>query len=623
MAFAINTYTGNGSLTSFSVSFPYIEQAHVIVTVGGVTKTISSDYNFTNASTIAFSSAPANGAIIKFTRSTNRTARLVDYQDGSTITEAILDQDGNQSFFMAQEAIDITEGTLNLSASTDQWDATNKRITNVANPTSDQDAATKHYLENTWLSASDKTTLNNVDTNIAAINTVNSNIAAIATSNSNSTNINTVATNIGSVNTVATDITKVIAVANDLAEAVSEVETVADDLNEATSEIDTVAGSITNVDLVGGSIGSVNTLAGISNLQNLANAHTQVTTVGNNIPAVEAFGNTYKISANAPSSPIEGTLWFDTTADTMKVYNGSSFANAGSSVNGTSIRCKYIATANQTTFTGASHSDTGNTILSYDSGFIDVFKNGVHLDPSDYTATNGSSVVLDTGASLNDEIYVLAFGTFNVASLSATNITSGIIATARGGTGLSTLGTAGQALVVNAGGNALEFSNASSAEVYGFNKYYNPSTLVKTVTVSSVGGSNKYFIDGVQQDTLDLYEGNTYIFNHPSAHPFRFSTDSGNSNAYTTGVTVNSSTQVTIVVASDAPTLYYYCSSHSGMGGQANTPIPANNAVQYITTNQGQDNITESQYANFDDVLFSASGFVFSINTNGNLISTI
>ena len=59
------------------------------------------------------------------------------------------------------------------------------------------------------------------------------------------------------------------------------------------------------------------------------------------------------------------------------------------------------------------------------------------------------------------------------------------------------------------------------------------------------------------------------------------------------------------------------------MGGQANTPTPANNAVRYITTNQGQDNITESQYANFDDVLFSASGFVFSINSNGNLITTI
>ena len=157
MAFAINTYTGNGSLTSFSVSFPYIEQAHVIVTVGGVTKTISSDYNFTNASTIAFSSAPANGAIIKFTRSTNRTARLVDYQDGSTITEAILDQDGNQSFFMAQEAIDITENTIGLNAN-DDWDATTQKIINVVDPTVAQGAATKNY----------------VDTKLAAdINTVN------------------------------------------------------------------------------------------------------------------------------------------------------------------------------------------------------------------------------------------------------------------------------------------------------------------------------------------------------------------------------------------------------------------------------------------------------------------
>ena len=59
------------------------------------------------------------------------------------------------------------------------------------------------------------------------------------------------------------------------------------------------------------------------------------------------------------------------------------------------------------------------------------------------------------------------------------------------------------------------------------------------------------------------------------------------------------------------------------MGGTANTPVPANNSLRYITTNQGQDDITESQYANFSDVIFSASGFTFSINSNGNLITTI
>ena len=53
------------------------------------------------------------------------------------------------------------------------------------------------------------------------------------------------------------------------------------------------------------------------------------------------------------------------------------------------------------------------------------------------------------------------------------------------------------------------------------------------------------------------------------------------------------------------------------MGGQANTPGSQPNNVQVTTTNQGR-NITNSQYAAFDDVLFGASGFTFSLNSSGN-----
>ena len=185
---------------------------------------------------------------------------------------------------------------------------------------------------------------------------------------------------------------------------------------------------------------------------------------------------------------------------------------------------------------------------------------------------------------------------------------------------LSTAGiSSGQVFKVNDAGNGWELGNASSAEVYGFERYYDPSTIHISVTDS--GG--KYVIDGVSQKTIELYEGNTYVFTHPSAHPFRFSTDSGNTSAYSTGVTVNSTTQVTFVVPSGAPTLYYYCTSHSNMGGQANTPAPRPNKLRYITTNQGQDNITNATYATFSDVLYSASGFTFSMDSNGDLIATI
>ena len=100
----------------------------------------------------------------------------------------------------------------------------------------------------------------------------------------------------------------------------------------------------------------------------------------------------------------------------------------------------------------------------------------------------------------------------------------------------------------------------------------------KTYTVTVVSDSgNKYRFDGFGTSavTLDLAEGGTYIFNYPSAHPFRFSETAdgthGGGTEYTTGVTVLSSTSVQIVVAASAPTLYYYCTIHSGMGGAINT----------------------------------------------------
>ena len=105
-----------------------------------------------------------------------------------------------------------------------------------------------------------------------------------------------------------------------------------------------------------------------------------------------------------------------------------------------------------------------------------------------------------------------------------------------------------------------------------------------TTTVANVSGSNYYFIDGVQQKTLSFTRGQTYKFDQSAStndnHPLRLSTTSNGTHSggspYTTGVTTSgvagtSGAYTQITVAGDAPdTLYYYCSNHSGMGGQIN-----------------------------------------------------
>jgi len=589
MANSFVRYTGNGSTTAFAIPFTYIDSAHLSCTVAGANTTFTLNAAGTTAT---LSSAPANGVAIEFRRKTSQTSRLTDYVAGSVLKESDLDTDSIQAFNMSQEAIDDSGDVIKLDNADFQWDAQSKRLKNVADPTANTDAATKNYLENTWLSTTDKATLTNVNSNIAAINTVNSNISAIGTANTNATNINTVATNIGSVNTVASDITKVVAVANDLAEAVSEVETVADDLNETTSEIDTVATNIANVNTVGLAIANVNTVAGANaniatvagnnsnitsvagnssninsavsnatninsvagiasdvtsvagisaavtavnnnstninavnsnsanintvagnntNINTVAAANTNIGTVATNVAGVNSFAERYRILSSAPSSSNDvGDLYFDTTANELKVYKSSGWAAAGSTVNGTSNRFEYTATANQTTFSG---SDSNSKTLAYDAGFIDCYLNGVKLANADFTATSGTSVILGTGASVNDILMVVAYGTFQLANISIKDLTD----TPAG------FGTAGQALVMNANANGLEYANASSAEVYGF-------------------------------EIVD---------------------------------------------------------------------IATNPTLRLTTTNGGADNISSTAYENFDEVQYAATGFTWSLNASGNLIATV
>ena len=72
----------------------------------------------------------------------------------------------------------------------------------------------------------------------------------------------------------------------------------------------------------------------------------------------------------------------------------------------------YTATAAQTTFTGAD--GNGKTLGYTDGEYVDVYLNGVLLDPADYTATSKTSVVLDSGATVSDIVEIVVYDTFSV-----------------------------------------------------------------------------------------------------------------------------------------------------------------------------------------------------------------
>jgi len=102
---------------------------------------------------------------------------------------------------------------------------------------------------------------------------------------------------------------------------------------------------------------------------------------------------------------ITGALYFNSTTNIMNVYGSGGWQSAGSAVNGTSERTTYTATAGQTVFAA-----------TYDTGYIDVYLNGVKLlVGTDFTATNGTSITLASGASVNDVVDIVAYGTFVLA----------------------------------------------------------------------------------------------------------------------------------------------------------------------------------------------------------------
>ena len=118
------THNGNGSTATFAISFSFLENTEVDVTVGGVLKTLGTHYNISGSS-VTFTSGnipPSGTNNIKFQRDTNISTKKVDFADGSVLTETDLDNNSDQILFAQQEITDKLGG-IEEGATADQTDA--------------------------------------------------------------------------------------------------------------------------------------------------------------------------------------------------------------------------------------------------------------------------------------------------------------------------------------------------------------------------------------------------------------------------------------------------------------------------------------------------------------------
>jgi hypothetical protein len=168
------------------------------------------------------------------------------------------------------------------------------------------------------------------------------------------------------------------------------------------SYVDSILGSATSAATSASNAATSETNAANSASTAAGHAATATSAITNS----QHFVDTYFISGTQPtgSNVTAGDLWFDTTNNLMKVYGASGWQNAGSSVNGTAHRVDFTATSGQTTFSA-----------TYDTGYVDVYLNGVKLAPSDFTASDGANVVLASAAATGDTVSIVSFGTFQLA----------------------------------------------------------------------------------------------------------------------------------------------------------------------------------------------------------------
>ena len=329
---------------------------------------------------VAFSSGTT---IIELRRSTqDQSGPSVDFSNASILTEQDLDNSGKNVFHMAQEAVVTAGKALLYNTGAGVYEAyqpgssVKKRITQVAAPTANDDAVTKTYMEDTWLTSADKTnsaTVAGISTEVATVAGDSTEVTTLVNGTDGTSGTGGTTKNIALVNTVATDIADVNAVAGKeteiglLGTSAMAHATTGHLARLGTADVVTDMGLLGTADCVADMallgttdciadmamlattdiISDLNTLATsdiVSDLNTLATSDIvsdmnalsatgvidDLETCANNLATIQDFANKYRIAGSAPgSNNDDGDLYYNTATNQLNVYDGSAWGAIG------------------------------------------------------------------------------------------------------------------------------------------------------------------------------------------------------------------------------------------------------------------------------------------------------
>ena len=404
-------YTGSAGTGPYAFSFACLATSDIAVYKDTTKLTETSDYTVTLSATTGTGSVTLGSAANSDNTITlvgaRALARTTDFVTAGSLTASALNTDLDSLVIFSQQLSEensrnlkapVTEG---ISGTTDMTiPAKATRASKILEFDSDGNPAVS-------ITATGLSTLAGISGNITTVAGIAANVTTVAGISANVTTVAGIASNVTSVaakaslitsdfvsdlNTLATsaiitdlNILGTADVVADLAllatsDIVSDINTLA--TSDVISDLNTLATSdiVTDLNLLATSANVTNmaTLGAsgvVSNIATVAGSIANVNTTATNIAGVNSFAARYRVAGSDPGSDNDaGDLFFNTSSNILKVYNGSSFDDVTGST---------LAGLSDTNIT----SPADGSILLYDTGTSKYIDNVI----------SGDATLADTG----------------------------------------------------------------------------------------------------------------------------------------------------------------------------------------------------------------------------------